>query len=98
MDVEKQVLVIWAASNGYADNIAVQDVRRYEADLINFVENSDPGLLNRIRTQKSLSDEIKAELQETVQDFTDNWIKENSGGASELPVPAAAAAAPAVSA
>jgi F-type H+-transporting ATPase subunit alpha len=98
MDVDKQVLVIWAATNGFTDNIAVEDVRRYEAELIKFVENSDPGLLNRIRTQKSLSDEIKAELKETVQDFTDNWIKENKGGASEVPAPTTAAAAPAATA
>ena len=92
MDVEKQVLSIWAATNGYTDNIAVEDVRQYEADLQQFVENSDPGLLNRIRTQKSITDEIKAELKETVSDFTDKWIKENSSAASEVPATTTSAA------
>ena len=45
MDVEKQVLVIWAATNGYTDDIAVEDVRRFETGLLKFVENSHPGLL-----------------------------------------------------
>ena len=93
MDIDKQVLVIWAATNGYTDNIAVEDVRRYESDLINFVENSDPGLLNRIRTQKSISDEIKAELKETLTDFTEKWIKDNSGAATEIAAAATSASA-----
>ena len=32
MDVEKQVLVIWAATNGFTDDIAVEDVRRFETE------------------------------------------------------------------
>src|ERR1041385_2833639 len=40
MPVENQILVIWAASNGYADDVAVEDVRRFEAELLKFVENS----------------------------------------------------------
>src|SRR5213596_569498 len=57
MNVENQVLVIWAASNGYADDVAVEDVRSFEAELLKFVENSHPGLLS-IREKKSLTDEI----------------------------------------
>src|ERR1051325_5083887 len=45
MDVEKQVLVIWAATNGFTDDVAIEDVRRFEASLLKFVENSHPGLL-----------------------------------------------------
>src|SRR3989449_4508918 len=55
MGVEKQVLVIWAATNGQVDDIAIEDVRRFEAELLRFVENSHPGLLQNIREQKSLT-------------------------------------------
>src|SRR6187200_2145223 len=48
MDVEKQVLVIWAATNGYTDDIAIEDVRRFESSLLKFVESSNPGLLAAI--------------------------------------------------
>ena len=63
MDVEKQVLVIWAATNGYADDIAIEDVRRFETELLSFVENSHPGLLVSITEKKSLTDDIKKELE-----------------------------------
>jgi F-type H+/Na+-transporting ATPase subunit alpha len=73
MDVESQVLVIWAASNGFTDDIAIEDVRAFEAELLKFVENSHPGLLQDIREKKSLTDEIKADLQQALRDFKDRW-------------------------
>ena len=44
MPIENQVLAIWAASNGFTDDVAVEDVRSFEAALLKFVENSHPGL------------------------------------------------------
>src|SRR6185437_13350886 len=52
MDVEKQVLVIWAANNGFTDDLAVDDVRAFEAELIRFIENSHPGILQALREKK----------------------------------------------
>jgi F-type H+-transporting ATPase subunit alpha len=76
MDVEKQVLVIWAATNGYTDDIAIEDIRRFETSLLSFVENSHPGLLADIAQQKSLTDEIKTGLKQVLEDFKHNWGKE----------------------
>ncbi len=95
MDVEKQVLVIWAATNGHVDDIAIQDVRKFETELLNFVENSHPGLLAAISEKKSITDDIKKEHQQILEDFKDTWKKESSK--TELGVPSAqsTAAAPA---
>jgi F-type H+-transporting ATPase subunit alpha len=97
MDVEKQVLVIWAATNGFTDDIAVEDVRRFETGLLKFVESSNPGLLAAIAEKKSLTDEIKAELKQVLEDFKHDWKKQAADGNASLtaaPVTAAAAAAP----
>jgi F-type H+-transporting ATPase subunit alpha len=83
IDVENQVLVIWAASNGYTDDIAVGDVRSFEAELLGFVENSHPGLLQNIREKKNLTDEIKADLQQVLKDVKDAWNER----AANPPVP-----------
>ncbi len=87
------MLVIWAASNGYTDDIAVDDVRPFEAELLRFVENSHPGLLQNIREQKSLTDEIKSDLQQVLKDVKDEW-NERAATSAGVPVTAAAAAAP----
>jgi F-type H+-transporting ATPase subunit alpha len=97
MDVEKQVLVIWAATNGYTDDIAVEDVRRFESSLLKFVESSHPGLLAAIAEKKALTDEIRADLKQVLEDFKDDWHKQSASGTADFaatPVTASAAAAP----
>jgi F-type H+/Na+-transporting ATPase subunit alpha len=73
MAIENQVVGIWAASNGFTDDVAVEDVRSFEAELLKFIENSNPGLLQNIREKKSLTDEIKNDLQVVLKDFKDLW-------------------------
>src|SRR5437868_7202594 len=73
MPVEKQVIIIWAATSGYLDDVPVDQARRFEADLLSFVENSHPGLLNALREKKALTDEIKTELKTAVTDFKQTW-------------------------
>src|SRR5688500_3911448 len=97
MDVEKQVLVIWAATNGYTDDIAVEDVRRFELNLLQFVESSHPGVLAAIAEKKALTDEIKADLKQVLEDFKDDWSKQSAGATDFAVTPitqASAAAAP----
>ena len=84
MDVEKQVLVIWSATNGYTDDVAVEDIRRFESSLLKFVENSRPGLLSDIREQKAITEDIKAGLKQVLEDFKIEWQKESSTP-TELP-------------
>jgi F-type H+-transporting ATPase subunit alpha len=76
MDVEKQVVEIWAAINGYLDDIPVENVRNFEAGLLKFVENSHPGLLTSIREKKALTDDIKADLEQALKDFRERWTEE----------------------
>ncbi|MCA1628811.1 MAG: F0F1 ATP synthase subunit alpha [Acidobacteria bacterium] len=73
VDVEKQVLIIWAASNGYTDDVPVDQLRRFETDLLRFVENSHPGLLHSIAEKKTLTDEIKNDLTQALTDFKEQW-------------------------
>jgi len=98
MDVEKQVLVIWAATNGFTDDIAVEDVRKFETDLLAFVENSHPGLLSSIREKKSLTDEIKADLKQALEDFKQMRNKPKQAPASLSVAPAQEPAAAPVAA
>ncbi len=51
----------------------MDQVRRFEADFIRFVESSHPGILNTIREKKALSDELKTELKQVVNDFKATW-------------------------
>jgi F-type H+/Na+-transporting ATPase subunit alpha len=76
MGVETQVLIIWAATSGKIDDIPIENVRRFESELVRFIENSHPGLLQNIREKKALTDEIKADLEQALKDFKDRWTEE----------------------
>lgn len=84
MEVEKQVLVIWAGTNGYLDDIAVEDVKKFEDGLLRFVENSRGSLLEKIQTRKAIDDEIKQELEQAVNEFRERFMAEAGAGRSSL--------------
>jgi F-type H+-transporting ATPase subunit alpha len=93
IDVEKQVLIIWAASNGFLDDVPVDQSRRFESELVRFMENAQAGLLQRIREKKALTDDIKADLKQALTDFKDNWNLNDSTAVATTGTPAAASTA-----
>jgi F-type H+-transporting ATPase subunit alpha len=82
MHVENQVLVIWAATNGFTDDVPVEQLRKFEADLLRFIENSHPGVLQRMREKKAIDDEIKNDLTQSLKDFKDRWAEEAKAAAA----------------
>jgi len=76
MDVEKQVLIIWSATNGYVDDVPVESIKKFEAELVRFIENSHPGVLQALREKKAISDEIQKDLDQSLKDFKDRWAEE----------------------
>lgn len=67
--VEQQVLLIFAATNGYLDVIPEGDVRRYEKELVEFLDQKHSKLLEQVRTEKAISDGIKTTLKAALEDF-----------------------------
>jgi F-type H+-transporting ATPase subunit alpha len=75
MDVEKQVLLIWAATNGHTDDVPVEQIGKFENELLRFVENSRPGTLQNLREKKAVTDEISQDLDQTMKDFKEVWAE-----------------------
>jgi F-type H+-transporting ATPase subunit alpha len=69
MEVGKQVITIWTVTNGLADDIAVEDLKRFEEELLAFIENSHPNVLNTLRDKKAIDDDLKSAMKEAVEDF-----------------------------
>ncbi len=70
--VEKQVVSFFAVTNGYLDDVAVENVSRFENELIKELENTT-SILNEIREKKALSKELEAKLAEAVTAFKKNF-------------------------
>ncbi len=82
MDVEKQVLIIWSAINGFTDDIPVEDIKKFEAELLSFIENSHPAVMQNIREKKAITDEIQKDLEQSLKDFKDRWAESAKAAAA----------------
>ncbi|SDW41421.1 ATP synthase F1 subcomplex alpha subunit [Marininema mesophilum] len=67
--VEKQIVSIYSATRGHLDDIAVEDVRRFEAELLSFVDAEKSDLLRKIREEKALTEEIETGIKAAIADF-----------------------------
>jgi F-type H+-transporting ATPase subunit alpha len=76
LPVEKQVIVIYAATNGYLDSLEVADCLPFEQGLLRFIDNSHPSLAKRIAEKKQLDDALKAELNKVLDEFKERFAAE----------------------
>ena len=71
--MEEQVMVIYAGTRGYLDGVKLEDVTRYEAELLTHIRSQKADLLAKIAKEKALTDEIEAGIKETLDDFTKSF-------------------------
>ena len=69
LPVQNQVAIIFAATNGYLDNVAIERVRQYEEGLYRFLETQHPAVLSGIAENKILDDALKASLKTALEDY-----------------------------
>ncbi len=75
--VEDQVVIIYAAINGYLNNVAVSDVKSYERELYEFMDLRHPEVLETIKAGAKLGDDEKAALDAAVREFTEKFTSEH---------------------
>jgi F-type H+-transporting ATPase subunit alpha len=69
VSVEEQVIIIFAATNGYLDDVAVEDVKRFQADVLAFVQARHPEIGENIREKGTLPDDVAEQLRDTITEF-----------------------------
>jgi F-type H+/Na+-transporting ATPase subunit alpha len=67
--VERQVVSIWAGSEGYLDDVPVEDVGRFEREFLDYLQRSRAGVLDAIRETGQLSDDTVASLKDAIEEF-----------------------------
>ncbi|MFQ5477722.1 MAG: F0F1 ATP synthase subunit alpha [Candidatus Binatia bacterium] len=68
-DAAQQVVIIYAATNGFMEGVEISAVKRYEAELQSYLDNSRPEILEGIRERKVLDDEMKTALDGALEEF-----------------------------
>jgi len=72
----KQILIIYAGTNGFLDDLPVDQVRDFEAELYKYVDATNPGVLRTIMEKKILDDNLKAELSKIIKECKETFVTE----------------------
>lgn len=75
MPVEKQVMIIYAATRKYLLDIPVADILAFEKALFEYVDTKYPEIPEAIRTEKVMSEEIEAKLVKAIEECKTNFMK-----------------------
>jgi F-type H+-transporting ATPase subunit alpha len=83
MPVEEQVVSIFLGTGGHLDSVPVDDITRFEAELLDHVRASEESILKQIRESGEFSEEINDKLTEVVNEFKKSFSA--SDGSSVVP-------------
>ena len=81
--VEEEVVSIWAGTSGELDSVAVEDVRKFEAEFLDYLRRENKGLLDAIRETGKFADETRSGLEEAIGKFKQQF---QGSGTENTPV------------
>src|ERR1019366_8407724 len=85
LPIEKQIAIIFAGTQGYLDDVPLDQCRKFEDDLYRFIDNAHRGLWEEIRTKKTLDDDLRAKLKGVVEEFKARFVADQPAAASQGP-------------
>ena len=80
MPVDQQIVSIYAVTNGYLDDIPVEDAKRFEEELLRYVETRHPDIQRHITEQGDLPEEVEAKLKEALTAFAKQFQPSEAAG------------------
>ena len=76
MDVEKQIVILYATLNDFLSDIRVKDIRRFEDQFLEFMDTHHRDVLKQIIDEKQLSDNLKENIEECIIEFKKEFLKD----------------------
>jgi len=77
LPTEKEVLIIFAANEGYLDKLEVNQVKPFERELYSFFDQHHKDLLDEIRAKREISDDLRKKLVASLDQFNQNFTAQN---------------------
>jgi F-type H+-transporting ATPase subunit alpha len=77
LPTEKQVVMIFAGTNGYLDDLKVEDIRGFEVGLYKYLDSAQSQLLKDIIEKKTLDDELKNRIKAALKEYKENYLAEH---------------------
>ncbi|MEC8504551.1 MAG: F0F1 ATP synthase subunit alpha, partial [Actinomycetota bacterium] len=67
--MEREVISVWAGTTGRLDDVPVEDIRRFDAEFLDYVDRNKAEILDAIRSTSDLSDDTVSVLEATIEEF-----------------------------
>jgi F-type H+/Na+-transporting ATPase subunit alpha len=77
LPTEKQVVMIFAGTNGYLDDLKVEDIRGFEDGLYKYLDSAQSQLLKDIIEKKTLDDDLKNRIKAALKEYKENYLAEH---------------------
>src|SRR5271170_4051981 len=77
LSTEKEVLIIFAANEGYLDKLRVDQVKLFERDLYSFFDSKHGEILQEIKAKRELSDELRARIIKALDQYVETFNAEH---------------------
>ena len=69
LPMEEQVISIYAGVNGYLDKVSIENISKFETDLMKIIKSSHKDILKSIRDEKALTDSTEEKLKKAIEEF-----------------------------
>jgi F-type H+-transporting ATPase subunit alpha len=76
LPVEEQILMIFAATNGYVDEYPLSALKRYESELYSFFESNHPEIIEELKEKRSIDSELKGKLVKALDELKELFVVE----------------------
>ncbi len=86
--LERMVVSIWAGTTGQLDDVPLVDIRRFEAEFLDFIARERKGIFDVIAETKELSDDTVAKMTEAVTEFKKQFAATGASKINEAEVAA----------
>jgi len=73
MSVEDQVLMIYALTNGFLDDIGIKNISRFENQYLEFMRTTNPKIIEEIKDKKDIDDELSSKLDNAINKFKEGF-------------------------
>ncbi len=73
LEVEEQVVIIYAVINNFLADIPVEKIKQYQLDLLDHIKSTDPEILTSIRNEKVMKPEIEEKLKSILAEFAKGY-------------------------
>jgi F-type H+-transporting ATPase subunit alpha len=77
LTAEKQVIILFAGTQGYLDDIKVPSIRAFEDGLYRYLDSGQTALMNDIATKKALDDDLRRRIGDALKEYKANFLAEH---------------------